>query len=168
MSEGRHSVSIELLPEKKEAVPALLLGEKFDQQVKAYIVYLRAMGAPVNSAIIMGCAEGIVHNVDSNLFACNGRHILITKFWAQSLLSRMGFVKRRWSTKGKWPLVQNFDEIKAQFLLDIKAVVSFEEIPAQLVINLDQTGIHYIPVGSWTMDKEGSKPVEIIACDDKR
>ena len=100
------------------------------------------MGAP---AIIMGCAEGIIH---SNLFACNGGQILITKFWAQSLQSRMGFVKRRRSTKAKWPLVQNFDEIKAQFLLDIKAVVSFEEIPAQLVINWDQTGIHYVPVGS--------------------
>ena len=47
----------------------------------------------------------------------------------------------------KWPLAQNFDDIKDQFLLDIKCVVSFEEIPAQLVINWDQTGIHYAPAG---------------------
>ena len=118
---------IELLPEKKGGRP-LLLGDEMDQQVKAYLVHLRAMGAPVNLAIVMGCAEGIVRNVDSNLLACNGGHILITKFWAQSLLSRMGFVKRRCNTKAKWPLrlVQNFDEIKAQFLLDIKTVISFE------------------------------------------
>ena len=80
----------------------------------------------------------------------------------------MGFVKRRCSTKAKWPLVQNFDEIKAQFLLDIKTAISFEEIPAQLVINWDQTGIHYGAIRSRNMDKEGSKWVEIVVCDNKR
>ena len=43
-----------------------------------------------------------------------------------------------------------------------------EEIPYDLVINWDQTGIHYVPVGSWTMEKEGAKRVEITAIDDKR
>ena len=58
--------------------------------------------------------------------------------------------------------------MKAQFLLDIKVVVEMDEIPFDLVINWDQTGIHYVPVGSWTMEKEGSKRVEIVAVDDKR
>lgn len=70
----------------------------------------------------------------------------------------MGFVKRRATTK----------EVKAQFLLDIKAVVEFHDIPISLIIIWDQTGIHYVPVGSWTMEKEGSKKVEIAAVDDKR
>ena len=64
--------------------------------------------------------------------------------------------------------IQNFEEIKAQFLLDIKAVVEMEDIPFDLIINWDQTGIHYVPVGSWTMDKVGSKRVEIAGVDDKR
>ena len=42
-----------------------------------------------------------------------------------------------------------------------------EDIPFDLVINWDQPGIHYVPVGSWTME-EGSKPVEIVGVDDKR
>ena len=63
--------------------------------------------------------------------------------------------------------VANF-EVKAQFLLDIKVSVEMDEIPPALDINLDQTGIHYVPAGSWTMDKEGAKRVEIIAADDKR
>ena len=37
-----------------------------------------------------------------------------------------------------------------------------------LVINWDQTGMHYVPVSSWTMAKEGSKRVEICGIDDKR
>ena len=42
-----------------------------------------------------------------------------------------------------------------------------DEIPADLVINFDQTGINCMPVSSWTMEKEGSKRVEIIGKDDK-
>lgn len=55
----------------------------------------------------------------------------------------MGFVKRRASTKAKVS-IENFEEVKAQFLLDIKAVVEFEEIPFDLIINWDQTGINYV------------------------
>ena len=40
------------------------------------------------------------------------------------------------------------------------------QLPAlDLAINWDQTGMHYIPVSSWTMAKEG---VEICGIDDKR
>ena len=40
-------------------------------------------------------------------------------------------------------------------------------IPAELIINWDQTGLNYIPVASWTMESEGAKKVEIVAKDDK-
>ena len=42
-----------------------------------------------------------------------------------------------------------------------------DEIPLALIINWDQTGINYVPVGSWTMEVEGTKRVEIIGKDDK-
>lgn len=58
--------------------------------------------------------------------------------------------------------------MKEQFLFDVKTIVEIEEIPHDLVINWDQTGIHYIPVSSWTMEKEGAKRVEIAGVDDKR
>lgn len=47
-------------------------------------------------------------------------------------------------------------------MFDTKTIVEIEEIPHDLVINWDQTGIHYI------MEKEGAKRVEITAVDDKR
>ena len=74
----------------------------------------------------------------------------MTKQWAKYL---MDLVKRRASTKAKVSL-PDFDRLKAQFL---KAVIEMEEIPPELVINWDQTGIHYVPVSSWTMAKVGSK-----------
>lgn len=115
----------------------------------------------------MACAEGIVRNKDSNLLRKNGGHISLTKEWAKNLLRRMGLVKRRASTKSKVS-IENFEELKEQYLLDIKACVEMDDIPDQLIINWDQTGIHYVPVSSWTMAKEGFKRVEIAGIDDKR
>ena len=64
--------------------------------------------------------------------------------------------------------VADFDQLKSQFVFDVKASIGMEEIPGELVINWHQTGIHYMPVLSWTMAKEGSKKVEIAGIDDKR
>ena len=43
-----------------------------------------------------------------------------------------------------------------------------EEIPPDLIINWDHTGINYVPVSKWTMEKEGTERIEITGIDDKR
>ena len=39
--------------------------------------------------------------------------------------------------------------------------MEIDEIAPELVINCDQTGIYYVLAASWTMEKEGSKRIEI-------
>ena len=56
---------------------------------------------------------------------------------------------------------------KAQILFDIQTIMEMEEIPYQLVIDCDHTGINYVPISTWTMAKEGSKRVEIAGIGDK-
>jgi len=56
----------------------------------------------------------------------------------------MNFVKRKATTKKPKFSVFNFEEIKSQFLMDIMAAVTMEEIPDDMVINWDQTAIKYI------------------------
>ena len=121
----------------------------------------------LSTAIAIACAQGVIKAHDSNLLECNGGHISLTKSWAKYLLNRIGFVKQRASTKSKVS-VSNFEALKTQFIYDIQVVVEMEEIPGELIVNWDQTGIHYIPVSSWTVEKEGSKRVEIAGIDDKR
>ena len=104
---------------------------------------------------------------DPTLLASNGGGVTLTKDWAKYLLCRMGFVKRRGSTKAK-VAIEDFEAIKELYLLDIKNVVQMDEIPPDLIVNWDQTGIHYVPVSSWTMEACGSKRVEIVSQDDKR
>ena len=165
-AEDSRAVKVLKLENKTRGRP-LLIGKELDDQVKVYISALRKNGAVINSAIVMGCAEGIVKNHDSNLLHGNGGHIKFTKYWAQNLLSRMGYVKRRASTKAKVSST-DFEERKAQFIFDIKALAEFEDIPESLIINWDHTGINYVPVSNWTMAREGSKRVDIIGVDDKR
>lgn len=62
----------------------------------------------------------------------------------------------------------NFEELKANFLSDIKVVVLMEEIPFPLILNWDYTELKYVPVSSWTMAKDGAKKVFIAGIEDKR
>ena len=50
----------------------------------------------------------------------------------------------------------DFEEHKSQFVYDVKSIIEFEDIPEDLVINWDHTGIYYIPVSNCTMEAEGS------------
>ncbi len=165
-AERSDDMTVKNLQEKKRG-RILLLVEELDKQIRAYLASMRECGAVVNTAIAIACAEGIARSKDSNLLATNGGHIPLTRYWGKNLLRRMGYVKRRASTKAK-VTVANFKELKKQFLLNISAVVEMDEIPFDLIINWDQTGIHYEPVSYWTMEKEGSKRVEIAGVNDKR
>nr|XP_006815662.1 PREDICTED: F-box only protein 47-like [Saccoglossus kowalevskii] len=79
----------------------------------------------------------------------------------------MGYVKRK-GTKDARKLPGNFDEFKESFLECITNAVSQEAIPSELVINFDQTGLHIVPVSSWTLAKDGERQVPIICLKDER
>ena len=75
-------------------------------------------------------------------------------------------VKRKVCSKSK-VTPENFESLKEQFLLDIKQLVHLEDIPPELIINWDQTAIHYVPISSWSMEVERSKCVEVVGTDNK-
>ena len=78
----------------------------------------------------------------------------------------MGFSKRRANLKSK-VLPNNSVAVKQQYLTHIKSVVCMEEIPEELVLNWDHTALKLAPSSNWTMEKRGTKHVEICAIDDK-
>ena len=43
------------------------------------------------------------------------------------------------------------------FLADIAAETLMNDIPDELIFNWDQTGLHMVPTGEWTMHKNGDK-----------
>ena len=60
-----------------------------------------------------------------------------------------------------------FDELKEQYVLDIKAVVEMEKVPSEIVFNWDYTGINIVPGSQWTMERKDSKRVELTGLNDK-
>lgn len=84
-----------------------------------------------------------------------------------NFLSRLGCIKRRVSTTMK-ETPQDFETCRSQFIFDVQSIMELEEIPPQLVINWDHTGIHYVPVDNWTMEKEDCRRVVIAGYDDKQ
>ena len=111
-----------------------------DKQVQENITYMQSTGATVNTVVVRACAKGILMHEDANLLS----RVDLSKGWAQYVLQRMGYVKRKATSKAKFT-VENFAEIKTAFLLEVKHVISVDEIPAEFVINFDQTGLNIVP-----------------------
>ena len=112
----------------------LTLGD-VDTKVQAYIKALKA-GTPVNMNIVLAAAEGVVTAVDRTLLKKNGGNIELKRPWAQSLMRRMKFVKRRGSMQAKAKLCDaDITKLRKSYLLQIKGMVDAHKIPSQLVIN---------------------------------
>jgi len=131
------------------------------------IQFVNAVELLIRTSLTIAIGTGIAMR-DSKFASihCNNDFEL-SKDWAKYLMQRMDLVKRRESTKAKVG-VADFEKIKKGFLLDVHNVMEMDKILPDLVINFDQTAVHYVPVDNWTMAKEGSKRVEIIGKDDKR
>ena len=94
------------------------------------------------------------------------RCLELSHAWAQSFMSRLGFVKRK-GTKAAQKLPDDTPTITLQFMEKIKNIVTIQ-IPGQLAFNCDHTGTKLVPASDWTMAEEGSKQVEVRGLDDKR
>ena len=118
----------------------------------------------MSSQIVIGAVRGL----DKAKLKEFGGHIDLNRHWALSLLHHMHFVQRKATTaKGKDSL-ENFAKKKREFLDDLVTTVQMEEVPPELVLNWDQTGIKLVPTTSWTMNEVGARRVELIGLSDKR
>ena len=158
--------SISELHLKKRGRP-VLLGDRLDSMVQKYVSDTRKVGGAVSTAIVRAGARGILLNQDKSRLAEFGGPATLTKAWAISVLKRMNFTKRRGTTKCSVPL-ENFILEKKKFLQQIIDVVQMEEVPPELILNWDQTGLNLVPTSSWTMAAKGSKRVEVKGLTDKR
>ena len=127
------------------------------------IVGMRLRGTPIGTSTVIGVGLGILKKHQQN----GDVNIHLNKEWARSVLRRMGYTKRRACSKSKVS-PDNFREIKEQFLIDVEAVIDMEEVPPSLVVNWHHTAMKIIPSSQWTMEKGGTKRVEIAGVEDKR
>ena len=82
------------LPTKPMGRP-LLISEEADRQVQKFVRFLRDSGSAVDTSVVIATGEGVLASIDANLLiTCP-----FTKYWAKSVLTQMGMVKRKVSNK---------------------------------------------------------------------
>ena len=160
---------ISALPVKKRG-RKLLLGDDLYQKVQIYLCKVREGEGAVSGRIVIAAARGIVlkYNPSGSMLAELGGPVDLNEYWAHSLLKRMKFVQRKATTSKGKHTVTNFTQLKEAFLDDVDEAVTMEDIPVELILNWDQTGIKLVPCSSWTMEKQGEKRVEMVGVNDKR
>ena len=135
------------LKRKKMGRP-LKLG-KYDADVMNYVRAVRKAGGKVNRTVVIGAALGILRLKAPELLQ-PGRKV-VTRGWANSLLKRMKFVKRK-GTKAAKKVPADAHEEQRKFLNRI----------------LDETSSSLVPADDWTLEEEGVTQVTIAGLDDKR
>ena len=136
--------------------------------MQLYLKKVRQGGGAVSARIAIAAARGILRKCNSSLLVENGGPIELNRHWAHSLLASMKFVQRKATTSVSKFVMTDFDARKRQFLTDVSTTVAMEEIPGELVLNWDQTGIKLVPSTTWTMERRGERRVEMAGINDKR
>ena len=83
------------------------------------------------------------------LAECGG-HVELGRHWAYGLLDQMKFVRRKATTAKSKFTPTNFAQLKESFLNHVVVTVKMEEIPMELILNWDQTGIKMVLLSGWT------------------
>lgn len=95
----------------------LALGETLDSEVKLYIKRLRENWTAVRISLVQAAAEGYLLGRDRTVLQECGGHVHITWDWARSLLRRMGYVRRKATTKANLKLTkEKLKQVKDSFL----------------------------------------------------
>jgi len=141
----------------------LFLGS-LDGMVQRFLMALRNRGGVVSRTVAIATAKALIsRNPQFEL-----GHIKIDYSWTKSLFKRMGFVKRM-RTTSKVEITEGAKkECELLFLHDIVSTIEEHNIPHQLVMNLDQTPLKFVPRMNHTMAKKGSSSVPIVGSSDKR
>ena len=160
--------NIDLLPHQKRGRP-VFLGESLDGKVQMYLRRVWDGGGVVTERIAIAAAWDILLSCDRSKLVEFGGHVMLNRFWAYSLLKRMNFVKWKVTPLLKASMQSEWlnSNVWRNFSQDVMTTVEMEEIPSELILNWDQTGIKIAPSNTWTME-QGSKRVDVAGANDKR
>ena len=158
---------ISKLPQKKRG-RSTLLPEEIDAKVIEMATSMRISGAVVNYNVLIAIARGLIIANDRTLLVENGGTIQLGWKWCTSVFKRMKWSKRK-STTAK-PLLSPglIKEVGLTFFKEISEAVQADNVPPELIINIDQTPLPFVLISKYTMNKRGEKSVPILGSADYR
>ena len=115
--------------------------------------------------MVIPTGTGVVKANDPNQLQEYGGPLEPTENWARTVLRSMECVKRKGTTGKVEPSGKFLEEEKFSFQRAVSLVVVENDIPVDLVLNLDQTTLSYVSPGKYTFCSKGSKNVPIKVLD---
>ena len=121
--------------------------------VRKYLLSLSKGDGIVNTTVVNAIAKALISKY---------AHLVVqvdvdSSCWAQSLFSRMNFVKRS----------KTSSKIEFLYLHDIVSKIEKYDIPSALVVNINQALLKYVPVGNERMAAKREHSVTIEGSADK-
>ena len=149
---------------KERGRPPLLL--ELDDKLVGFHKAVRIKGGVVIIHVVRATAQALI--ASNPAFSQQFARFEMSRSWVQSVYRRMGLTRRA-GTTSKPPIPQGiYNECQWDFLSNIQHKVELHSIPAQLVLNSDQTPSSYVSVGKLTMATKGAKSVPIKGLTDKK
>ena len=137
-------------------------------KIKEAIIRIRLTGAVISRKMVISISNGMLKTNDPNSLSEFDGGITLTDNWARGVFRSMDWVKREGTAGKVEPFAQILAEEKLTFQRAILTVVYNHDIPADLVINLDQTPLSCVSPGKYTFNFKGAKNVPIKGVDEKR
>ena len=145
-----------------------MLDETLLTKVKDIAISTRAAGGVINRKEILNIAKGLVRATNPNVLKEFGGSLDLIDWWARDLLKQLKRSKRKGTTGKDNPPLQILAEEKFTFQRTISTAILEHDIPAPLVVNLDQTPLSYVSPGKHTFSFKGDKNVSIKEADEKK
>ena len=160
-----------LSPQGVEALKARkgrpnLMNDEWLAKTNDIIIGTRQAGTVVSRRMVINIGSGKAN--EPNLLKEYGGPLELTEDWARNVLKSMEWVKKKGTTGKTEPSDGFLAEEKFTFQRAISTAVLENDIPRDLIINLDQTPLGYVSPGKYTFCMRGSENVPIKGMDDKR
>ena len=137
-------------------------------KIKEAIIGIRLTGVAISPKMVISIGNGELKANDPKSLSEFGAGITLTDNWARVVLKSMDWIKRKTTIEKIEPTAHFLAEEQFAFQRVTSTVVYNHDIPADLIINLDQTPLSYVSPGKCKFSFKGAKNVSIKGVDDRR
>lgn len=101
-------------------------------------------------------------------FKVNGGSFKMNSHWLRWFLHKKMNLSKRQPTTASQKLPPNWEDLVQKMIYRVSILAFQFDIPKDLVVNSDQTGVQLVPKGKKSWAVKGSKDIPIIGNDDTR
>jgi hypothetical protein len=149
--------------------PRILAQHLFlETKICEMLAFQRNNGTPINSIIAQNLILGILRAYNFPKLVEFGGTFRCSRQWVRKFLQEYCWLTYRRSTNAAQKLPVNAEDQCEWMVQRIAILAQQYSIPPALLVNCDQTGLHYIPKSRYTYNSKGSKDVSVVGEEDKR